>query len=496
MSKVPCKVGVGLLLLVLLGACTIEEDISERSQLELSETGIISMDAAPSSRDLTVTTDANEWHAYSMTKWINLEKSAGNTLVLQVEENTLPTPRVGSVLVVAGSSKRQISVRQNRGAIRIVTHPDLIKSSRWGGDFTIDVETKTIAWTATSPDEWIRVNPHPEAGRIDVKIKPNNDRNSREGRVLIQGKESGINDTEIVVTQDPVDWFVMPYMDFANATRPLIQRFEQSRGGALEFNNDRFLNFTTTSYAFPRVMYTINDGGAYIHAQVDASSSALLTGDNRKELVDFLRSNGFTIQVDENTYRHEEMTNLIVEIKPFFKNTPHLLFTYKPTQPKAYDTFKTLPLGFTRFDLGVKSVKEYEDQHGGQLSSEAEDELEYTCPPGEYQADGRIYFFHKDKYGAVKLEKTRQFFYDLTRAFWDYKGYAQPTDEFLALCKREGFTFVEYNILEQVYVFVSKEKGLTLAIQQKKFFGDPKPVIMIHVNPGDRMIAHNQNEDK
>ena len=469
--------------------CTVENELNERTTLELSESGVISFDATATSKEVNVSSSDPKWECYTTNEWISLAQQ-GDVLVISAEANKSVKSRIGTVIITAGNTKRQLTVLQNKGELELTAHPTSLSLDQWGGEYTIDILAAAPSWNAKSDDDWIQVQAYPLAGRISVRMAPNKSREQREGKVIIYSDEYASAGFEIPVVQAPIAYFIMPYMDFENATRQDIQLFEEKRGGSLEFNNERFFDFVTTSYAFPRVSYTINEGGAYIHAQLDASSTQLLLGENLRELQTYLKSQGFTKEVAEQTYQHERINNLLVEIKPFYKNTPHLLFTYKPIQKEKYETFDTLPLGFTRFDLGKEGVMDYEAANGGTLSYENDEELEFTTEPGKYGEDGRLYFIHEDKYGNKKLEKTRQFFLDTNRAFWDYKGYNQLTDEFMALCKKEDFEYIEYNILEQVHVFVSKSKNLTMAIQWKKFFGDPKPVIMIQVNPGNKMIAH------
>ena len=489
-----------ILLLLLQTGCTIGDELSETATLTLSEVGIVSLDPGKVTREVGVTTDAPDWSCYTANSWISATKKDDHTLLLSAEANPTSSARMGSVVVTASGVRRQLTIMQGKGTEVIIAHAGSsagsseLKITQWGETRSIDVESGTDLWTAKSDDEWITVTPYPVAKRIDVRVAPNRNREPREGKIMItlQGESSG--GAEIRVTQSGVDWFILPYMNFETATRPDIQLFEKERGGAIEDESERFFTFSTTSSAFPRVVYTIYAGGAYLYAQVDASSTQLLLGEARLELISFLKESGFTEQVDENTYRHKDQRNLTVEIKPFFKNTPHLLFSYKPEQPVAMPTFDTLPLGLTTFGITKEEVKKYEDSVGGEETYNHEDEYEFVTPPGKYQADGRLYLFHQDKKsGIYQLEKTRQYFLDTDRGFWNYKGYFTPTNEFMELCEREGFHFEEYNILEHVYVFVSKEKGLTLGAQCKKFFGDPKPIIVLQINPGTKMIAHKTN---
>lgn len=471
--------------------CTSEGIVDDVATIELSENGIITVEDGASTRDIQVQSSTSEWSCYSLNQWISAKNRDG-VLELSFATNLSTDQRRGSVVVKAGRGQKQLTIIQAGTQTMVKSTPESLNVDQFGGEFSLDILSNRSDWQAYSAEEWISVESMPAAQKITVKVRPTTSRENRVGKVIITvGGDEG-ETYEVAVNQSGISYFILPYMNFENATRQDIQAFEEKRGGTIEFKHERFFNFTTTSIAFPRVSYSIYEGGAYLHAQLDASSTRILTGSaERRQLVDFLKASGFTTELDENTLQHETMTNLIVEIKPYYKNTPHLLFTYTPKQPKSYPTFDTLPLGFIRFDLGVEAVRAYEKENGGEEIYASDEEMEFACTPGKYEADGRIYFLHKDKEGKVTVERTRQFFYDTERACWNYKGYNNMlTEEFKALAKREGFEYVEYNILEQVYVFVSKEKNLTMAVQWFKFYGDPKPVLSVQINPGTRLVSH------
>lgn len=481
-----------------LPSCTSEGYMDELATIELSESGILSFEDHSSSHNVQVQSTAGTWQCYTLNQWITVKNRDG-VLEISVTDNLLPKERRGSVIVKSGKSQRQLTIIQAKANPKVETSIDEPKVDQFGGLITIDVITNSEDWRAETEEQWIELTALPSAYKLQLKVQPNRSREPRVGKVLIITGADNRVAREISVEQSGINYFILPYMNFESATRQDIQAFEEKRGGTIEFTHERFFDFTTTSVAFPRVSYTIYEGGAYLHAQLDAASTRILTGPSeRQQLVDFLNQSGFTIELGENHFQHNKMSNLEVEIKPYYKNTPHLLFTYTPKQTKEYPTFDELPLGFTRFDLGVEGVKAYEAAHGGQMTfpySEDEiatsDEMEYETEAGKYGADGRLYFLHKDKEGKISVERTRQFFTQTELACWNYKGYNNLlTNEFKALAKREGFEFVEYNILEQVYVFVSKQRNLTMAVQWFKFYGDPKPVLVVQVNPGSRLVSH------
>lgn len=484
--------------LLVMPSCTSEGYMDELATIELSESGILSFENHSSSHDVQVQSTSGAWQCYTLNPWITAKNRDG-VLEISVKDNLQPKERRGSVVVKSGKSQKQLTIIQAKATPKVETSPEELNVDQFGGLFSIDVITNNDDWKAQSQEDWIEVTALPSAYKMEVKVQPTRSREPRVGKILIS---MGADETvahEVSVVQSGISYFLLPYMNFESATRQDIQAFEEKRGGTIEFTHERFFDFTTTSVAFPRVSYTIYEGGAYLYAQLDASSTRILTGPSeRQQLVEFLNQSGFTVELGENHFRHAEMSNLEVEIKPYYKNTPHLLFTYTPKQSKAYPTFDELPLGFTRFDLGVEGVKDYEAAHGGEMiypysddEIESVDEMEFECEPGKYGADGRLYFLHKDKDGNITIERTRQFFTQTERACWNYKGYNNLlTEEFKALAKQEGFEFVEYNILEQVYVFISKERNLTMAVQWFKFFGDPKPVLVVQVNPGTRLVSH------
>lgn len=475
-----------------LPSCTSEGQMEDLGTLELSESGTLSMDATASTREVQVQSNDANWQCYSLNSWITVANKEG-TLVIHVDANNTLQERKGSVVVKSGRLQKQLMVIQSKGEFTIDAGTETLNVDEFGGTFTVDVLTNDENWQAHSEESWISVTAQPTAQKVDLKVLRSTSRDERVGKVVITNPSSPNTSYEITIIQKGIAYFILPYMDFEHATRQAIQAFEEQRGGAFDEDpQERFLVFSTTSIAFPRIVYTIYEGGAYLYAQLDAVSTRILTGAaERVQLIDFLRQSGFSKMIDENTYQHETMSNLKVEIKAFYKNTPHLLFTYEPKQDKAYETFATLPLGFTRFDLGVAGVEEYEAKHGGEEIFRNDEELEYSCEPGLYDADGRLYFLHTEKDGSIEVERARQFFWATERACWEYKGYRNLlTDEFKALAAREGFKYVDFSILENMHIFYSEEKNLTMAVQVKKYYSDPKPVLTIQTNPGRFITGH------
>jgi hypothetical protein len=135
-----------LFLSVLLVSCNSKE-IEEvvESTISLSKEGIIEVPNTAFEDRVTVTTNEKEWKCYSSTTWLELSQQE-KTLVISVTPNTGTEQRTAVISVFAGNAKKEFSVKQAAGAVKIDIAKDKIAVDNWGGSFIVDVNTNSNNW--------------------------------------------------------------------------------------------------------------------------------------------------------------------------------------------------------------------------------------------------------------------------------------------------------------------------------------------------------------
>ena len=107
-------------------------------------------------KDITVTTNANEWTSSKTASWITLTKQS-NKLSVAVSENTSTTERSSSIKISA--NEKEVTVNVTQVAKTSITISTSLKSLSFTGNNPeekyIQVTTNASTWTATTPVSWL-----------------------------------------------------------------------------------------------------------------------------------------------------------------------------------------------------------------------------------------------------------------------------------------------------------------------------------------------------
>ncbi len=475
-------------MLLIFGSCTPENDIEEAT-LTLSESGTITFTKEASEKVITIETNQPQIIANSNAPWLST-KIEGNQLTIKAEENQTLRERKGTVLVSVGRAQQSLKIIQSQSGLVIQVYPETLKSTQWGGKFSVDVLANSNTWTASTDADWLKVEALPSARSMNIEIYENTEVESRTAKIKLS-LQNGSEDQEFMVTQEGIMFYIMPFMDFEDGSRSSIKLFEQRRRSLQTYEKAEagWLDFTTQSPAFPDVSYTIYHQNALIHAQLSASSKEMLEGEHLRKIVEMLRENGFTEEQTTDRVYYNPTKRVLCEIKPDYGSTPHILFTYKPQQPKSHPTFTAFPYPFgtepnVDRDVTFDEVVTYEQGRRGKererLRFDNGDMRFIIYDSDDSEEPSRAYFFSEKEKDI--LETSVRYFKNMNYAFWDYRGHPLFTEEFLELTKREGF---EYSHLDRIdhkrYVFTHKTRNIEMRIHWAQYYGMKEHQLIIRM---------------
>jgi len=347
-------------LLLFLPACKNNDEVEEAT-LELSSQALAFAKDA-SEQTVTVTTNKDNWSAFSTQEaWLTTEQS-GNSLKVKVAANTVGRDRVGSIIVNAGGLQKRISVKQT--AADAVIEPE--ETSIY---FPVDGGSKKVAFTSNGGDvkvelgadvDWLTIE-KVTANSFVLVAKESTQAHRRSVKVNLT---VGTMIKEIEVVQEGTIQYILPLLKFPVSLSEVL-RYEQSRGHTLIKIPDGLFNtslyrFLTKSKVMTFIQYEFSSEQAkgFASAATMCEDESLVK--NNADFDAFLKEHGFEkagFDKDGQTVLYRN-PNLPLLIRVAFKDGAAAIITsYDPIQDKPYPTFTKLPMQNQTQYMGDRDLK-------------------------------------------------------------------------------------------------------------------------------------------
>ena len=303
----------------------------------------------------------------------------------------------------------------------------------------------------------------------------------------------------VPVKQKEWPLFLLPYIDFEYGTMSLISRFEMERRSMIKQTLTGSVTFTTTSPMMSQIAYSFSTKGVMTAAQAyiapdytttDEDGETMITEETMHVIDSALLAEGFTEKQGKLRY-FDPSTRVVASIKDHTYD-PNIEYIYIPKQPQAYKTFDKIPYIPVEFGADYSEVQKYEQENGGVYYPDADqyDDANGLCyfeykVPGSKQIKSRNYYLtwdaKKQKVGI--LLATFQEWSDINLVYWEYNGRLNITEEFLALCEKDGFKYNGKTSDGKMDVFVNASKGVQMRTQFAHFQGEEDPSLVIMMLP-------------
>lgn len=491
------------MLLTTFSACTPEVDIDEPT-LNIADMSALTFSAEGGEKNVSVETNQSSFSAIAKGDWVETT-ILDNTLVIKVRPYAGATDRSTKLYVIAGGITRELDVIQTTSGINIITSPADMEVWPWeAGNYIFDVDVNTNNWEVEVNTEWIEAVARPWKKEVIFRVKANESREERFGTIKIIA-EKGKSSKEFIVKQMGTLYFMLPYLDFEHANRPLIRRFEETRRSEMAWDFGVHFDWNTLSPLFSRINYSIDQSGLNsITMPVDRASFTAEVVSNYKK---YLMDNGFGQTGPHSFFREEGRIQASINMKENSSlQSPEVVFTTVPEQTKSYDTFKQLPLHFEEWGATMEQVKAYEAKNGGKLFRILSEEEGLT--PEEMGAEiyfykmedllllERWYVFRFDEKQELTLSGTQKNYSDMSLVYWTHRGEKYLTKEFKALMEKEGFTYKGLDNKQQRYdIFVSEAKKLQMGFGVVQYEGAEIPHLVVIIGPYAKTGASVSNLD-
>ena len=485
-----------LLTALLCFGCTPESLEKEPTMLELDKPEVrLTKDKG----EMVVSVQTNEESvvAISNRDWITAVPE-GKSVKLVYDENKVIGQRDAVVLVQAGDLVKALKVTQEGNALDVTTVPEAIVLEPWDSEVTISVRVNGEGWTCISATDWIRVTALPWKKEVILRADANKSGGARQSEIIFQVEgESGT----VAVTVKQKEWplFLLPYIDFEYGTMSLISHFEMERRSMINQTLTGSVSFTTTSPMLSKIVYSFSTKGvmtaaqAYIAANyttTDEDGETMITKEAMHVIDSALVAEGFTEK--QGKQRYFNPGNRVVASIKDHTYEPNIEYIFIPKQPQAYKTFDKIPYIPVDFGADYSEVQKYEQENGGVYNPDGDDYndaggicyFEYKVP-GSKQIKSRNYYLSwdasKQKIGA--LLATFQEWSDINLVYWEYNGRLNITEEFLALCEKDGFKYNGKDKDGKMDVFINDTKGIRMMTQFAHFKGEEDPSLVIMMLP-------------
>ncbi len=485
-----------LLTALLCFGCTPESLEKEPTMLELDKPEVrLTKDKG----EMVVSVKTNEESvvAISNRDWITAVPE-GTSVKLVYDENKVIGQRDAVVLVQAGDLVKALKVTQEGNALDVTTVPEAIVLEPWDSEVTISVRVNGEGWTCISATDWIRVTALPWKKEVILRADANKSGGARQSEIIFQVEgESGT----VAVTVKQKEWplFLLPYIDFEYGTMSLISHFEMERRSMINQTLTGSVSFTTTSPMLSKIVYSFSTKGvmtaaqAYIAANyttTDEDGETMITKEAMHVIDSALVAEGFTEKQGKQRYFNPG-NRVVASIKDHTYD-PNIEYIFIPKQPQAYPTFDKIPYIPVDFGADYSEVQKYEQENGGVYNPDGDDYndaggicyFEYKVP-GSKQIKSRNYYLSwdasKQKIGA--LLATFQEWSDINLVYWEYNGRLNITEEFLALCEKDGFKYNGKDKDGKMDVFINDTKGIRMMTQFAHFQGEEDPSLVIMMLP-------------
>lgn len=487
-----------LALLLALPACKTQNEIEEPS-LDLSvQTLTFAKEGAE--QTVTVTTNKENWSAFSTNEaWLSVEQ-AGNTLKVKATRNENGQLRKASVVVNAGGLQKRVAVTQSSADVTFETETPSISFSEQGEARTIKFDsnsgTAPKVELATTVD-WLTIS-DVTARSFKLTAKPSTEQYERKAKVLLT---FGTTTKEIEVRQQGTVQYVLPIIKFPAGLGEVMSE-EARRGHALIQLPDGLFNSTsyrvaTRSKTMTYIQYEFasKDALGFTSATTTCSDSTLIKDNAHFDA--FLKDNGF----NEPEYSKDrrsivyKSSKIPLQIKVLIKEAgTTITTTYDPRQDKECKTFSTLPLQEQIKLLGNRDLKimgkkrdevrKIEEGWGGTR----EDKLTYKYydrfkvkNPFETESFHGYFYVQEDKKKGITPDDeyydvtmgVQSIFYNTELGFWmDLAGDFHLSKEVREFLEKNGFKY--FGVLSNGgTAFFNKEKKLAyvLSVPKTKYEG-------------------------
>lgn len=487
-----------LALLLALPACKTQNEIEEPS-LDLSvQTLTFAKEGAE--QTVTVTTNKENWSAFSTNEaWLSVEQ-AGNTLKVKATRNENGQLRKASVVVNAGGLQKRVAVTQSSADVSFETETPSISFSEQGEARTIKFDsnsgTAPKVELATTVD-WLTIS-DVTARSFKLTAKPSTEQYERKAKVLLT---FGTTTKEIEVRQLGTVQYVLPILKYPAGIGEVMSE-EARRGHALIQLPDGLFNSTsyrvaTRSKTMTYIQYEFSskDARGFTSATTTCSDSTLIKDNAHFDA--FLKDNGF----NEPEYSKDrrsivyKSSKIPLQIKVLIKEAgTTITTTYDPRQDKECKTFSTLPLQEQIKLLGNRDLKimgkkrdevrKIEEGWGGTR----EDKLTYKYydrfkvkNPFETESFHGYFYVQEDKKKGITPDDeyydvtmgVQSIFYNTELGFWmDLAGDFHLSKEVREFLEKNGFKY--FGVLSNGgTAFFNKEKKLAyvLSVPKTKYEG-------------------------
>ena len=446
---------------------------------------------------VSVQTNEESVVAISNRDWITAVPE-GKSVKLVYDENKVIGQRDAVVLVQAGDLVKALKVTQEGNALDVTTVPEAIVLEPWDSEVTISVRVNGEGWSCTSATDWIQVTSLPWKKEVILRAESNKSGGERQSELIFQ-VEGEAGTVAVPVKQKEWPLFLLPYLDFEYGTMSLISRFEMERRSMIKQTLTGSVTFTTTSPMMSQIAYSFSTKGVMTAAQAyiapdytttDEDGETMITEETMHVIDSALLAEGFTEKQGKLRY-FDPSTRVVASIKDHTYD-PNIEYIYIPKQPQAYKTFDKIPYIPVEFGADYSEVQKYEQENGGVYYPDADqyDDANGLCyfeykVPGSKQIKSRNYYLtwdaKKQKVGI--LLATFQEWSDINLVYWEYNGRLNITEEFLALCEKDGFKYNGKSQDGKMDVFINDTKGVRMMTQFAHFQGEEDPSLVIMMLP-------------
>lgn len=466
-------------LLGLVASC--QKDKLDDPMLKLASDSEIRVEHQATELTIGVETNQLEWVATSNRDWL-VAQTAGNDLLLTMDENVGLTPREGTVVVTAGGLTRSLHIEQagkNTFSLDLgggAQDKPRVALAQAGGEMRLIIKLKDDSWSASTSDSWLQIFARPNMGELVLRAGPNETKSTRTGHIdIIAGKAK----LTIEVRQKGILHFLLPYnlwgKNFTDVEALELKRGSKRTGTPSTSVSPAIphYTFTSPSDAFGTIMYEFMDYGAdFLYATTLISEDPALVYSD--EFLAFLTEEGYTrISPADKTsgvieYRHaEQKVQLYISQKKTASSTKGIVYLYpivEQAQPQA--TLPDFSPGMVDFGKDkLEAIKQWEAQHGGQMDE-------------EFSSPGLVFFFVPDPYyarGYFIDDKTGEYSESI-HMYGDYKlgaylfgKISYPTREWNDLLESKGYVFNSFSPSGRSYIYVNRSEGLALSMKAASF---------------------------
>ena len=494
-----------LALLLALPACKTQNEIEEPS-LDLSvQTLTFAKEGAE--QTVTVTTNKENWSAFSTNEaWLSVEQ-AGNTLKVKATRNENGQLRKASVVVNAGGLQKRVAVTQSSADVTFETETPSISFSEQGEARTIKFDsnsgTAPKVELATTVD-WLTIS-DVTARSFKLTAKPSTEQYERKAKVLLT---FGTTTKEIEVRQQGTVQYVLPIIKFPAGLGEVMSE-EARRGHALIQLPDGLFNSTsyrvaTRSKTMTYIQYEFASKDALGFTSATSTSNEVSLFVNNEHFNAFLQENGFKLaesSKDGETFIYKGVS-VPLQIKVQVKNKSSIIMTttYDPRQDKECKTFDKLPMQEQIKHLGNRDLKKMGKKRDEirkietDLGSKRKEDLPYkyydrflVTKSFETEIVRGYFYVQEDKKKGIGTDdeyydvtmSVQAIFYNTEFAFWkDLTGDFHLSKEVRELLEKNGFKY--FGVLSNGgTAFLNKETKLAYVLSVPKTLYEGRNILEI-----------------